>query len=99
MKISIKIKSSAFLASLLILTVSVLSILVLKRIKSNQQNEYEEYLARQAKVANTYVKQMHLTESIDDEDKFLERNAQELVRQLNSINGITNKTINFKVPL
>jgi len=88
MKISIKIKSSAFLASLLILTVSVLSILVLRGIKNNQQKEYEEYLARQAKIANTYIKQMHLTESINDEDKFLERNAQELVRQLNSINGM-----------
>lgn len=88
MKVSIKIKSSAFLATLLILTVSILSILVLRGIKNNQQKQQEEYLARQGKIANTYVKQMYITDPIKDEEEFLQRNAQELVRQLNSINGM-----------
>ncbi|KAA0768072.1 HAMP domain-containing sensor histidine kinase [Bacillus mycoides] len=88
MKFSIKVKSSVFLATLLILTVSILSILVLKGIKDNQQKEQEEYLVHQTKIANTYVKQMYLTDSIKDEGEFLQKNAQELVRQVNSINGM-----------
>ncbi|WP_097027739.1 sensor histidine kinase [Clostridium peptidivorans] len=88
MKISIKIKSSVFLATLLILTVSILSILVLKGIKNNQEKQHEEYLARQAKIANTYIKQIYLTDSIKNENEFLQKNAHELVRQLNSINGM-----------
>jgi len=88
MKISIKIKFSAFLGTLLILTVSVLSIIVLRGIKSNQQKEHEEYLAHQTKIANTYVNQMYITEPLSNKDEFLKKNAQELVRQLNSMNGM-----------
>jgi len=88
MKISIKIKFSAFLAALLILTVSVLSVIVLRGIKSNQQKQHEEYLEHQAKIANTYVNQMYITEPLSDKDEFLKKNAQELVRQLNSMNGM-----------
>ncbi len=87
MRISIKIKSSLFLAILLLLTVSILSMLVLSGIRNNQKKDYETYLAQQAKFANTYIRQMYLTESKDTE-QFLQRNAQQLAFALNSINGM-----------
>ncbi|MBF8983681.1 HAMP domain-containing histidine kinase [Lutibacter sp. B2] len=88
MKVSIKIKSSVFLAILLLLTVSILSTLVLSGIRNNQQKEYEMYLAQQTKIANTYIKQMYLTESIKEGNEFSQERAQEIVLQLNSINGM-----------
>ncbi|QZY54523.1 sensor histidine kinase [Crassaminicella profunda] len=88
MKVSIKIKSSVFLAILLLLTVSILSTLVLNGIQNNQKKDYEMYLARQVKIANTYIRQMYLTKSIEDQEQFLQKSAQELVLQLNSINGM-----------
>ncbi|WBW96519.1 sensor histidine kinase [Oceanirhabdus sp. W0125-5] len=88
MKISIKVKSSVFFALLLVFTVGILSTLVLKGIENKQKNDYEMYLARQGKIANTYISQIDLTEPIEDTKLFLEQNAQELVLYLNSINGM-----------
>ncbi|MCY6372231.1 sensor histidine kinase [Clostridium ganghwense] len=88
MKVSIKIKSSVFLAILLLLTVSILSILVLSGIRNNQKKDYETYLAQQVKIANTYIKQIYLTESIEDSGQFLQKSGSKLVSQLNSINGM-----------
>ncbi|MCM1992223.1 HAMP domain-containing sensor histidine kinase [Oceanirhabdus seepicola] len=88
MKSSIKIKFSVFLALLLLLTVSILSTLVLSGIRNNQKKNYEMYLAQQTKIANTYIQQMYLTESIKDKEEFLQKNAQQLALQLNSINAM-----------
>ncbi|MCY6485246.1 HAMP domain-containing sensor histidine kinase [Clostridium aestuarii] len=88
MKVSIKIKFSVFLAILLLLTMSILSKLVLSGITNNQKKDYETYLAQQVKIANTYIRQMYLTKSIEDRKQFLQESAQELVAQLNSINGM-----------
>ncbi|MBN1065793.1 sensor histidine kinase [Clostridium botulinum] len=88
MKISIKVKFSVFLAILLLFTVSILSTLVLSGIRNNQKKDYEKYLAQQVKIANTYIRQMYLTESIEDNEQFLQKSAPELVSKLNSINGM-----------
>lgn len=88
MKVSIKIKSSVFLAFLLLLTVSILSNLVLRGIRNNQKNDYETYLEQQTKIANTYIKQIDRTKSIEGTEQFLQQNAQQIVLQLNSINGM-----------
>lgn len=87
MKASIKVKYSIFLAILLISTLSILSFLVLNGIKNNQKNDYESNLAQQAKFANTYIRQMYLEQS-KDTNQFLKRNAQQLVFELSSINGM-----------
>lgn len=88
MKVSIKIKSSIFFAVLLLLTVGLLSILVLKGIQNNQIKDYETYLATQTKIANTYIRQMDITEPIEDEEDFLYKRGRQLLNQLNSINGM-----------
>ena len=88
MKISIKIKSSIFLAVLLLFTVGLLSILVLKGIQNNQVKDYETYLATQTKIANTTIRQMDITEPIEDEEDFLRKRGRQLLNQLNSINGM-----------
>ncbi len=88
MKGSIKVKFSVFLALLLLLTVSILSTLVLRGVRNNQKNDYEMYLAQQVKIANTYIKQMYLEESIDNTEEFLQNNAQQLALQMNSISGM-----------
>lgn len=88
MKVSIKIKFSVFLAFILLLTVSILSIFVLRGIRNNQQKDYEMYLARQTKIANTYIHQMYLIESIKEDEEFLQERSQEIVSQLTSINGM-----------
>ncbi len=87
MKASIKVKYSIFLAILLISTLSILSFLVLNGIKNNQKNDYESNLAQQAKFANTYIRQIYLEQS-KNTNQFLKRNAQQLVFELSSINGM-----------
>lgn len=47
----------------------MLSILVLRAIKNNYQKQQEEYLAHHGKIANIYVKQMSITDTIKDEGK------------------------------
>ncbi len=88
MKVSIKIKSSVFLAFILLLTVSILSTLVLRGIRNNQKYDYETYLKQQTKIANTYIRQIDRTESVEDTEHFLQQNAQQIILQLNSINGM-----------
>ncbi|WFD10202.1 sensor histidine kinase [Tepidibacter hydrothermalis] len=88
MKVSIKIKFSIFLGLLLLLTVSILSTLVLRGIQNNQKKNYETYLNQQAKITNTYIRQISSTAAIEDTEQFLYKNAQQIVLYLNSINGI-----------
>ena len=81
-------KYSMFLAILLLLTVSILSILVLSGVRDNQKKDYEAYLSQQAKIANTYIRQMYIAESTKEPEQFLQKSAQELVAHLNSISGM-----------
>ncbi|PGS48673.1 HAMP domain-containing sensor histidine kinase [Bacillus sp. AFS041924] len=88
MKLSIKLKSSLFLAVLLVGTVIVLSILVLQGIKQNQQNQTEETLARQSKLANVYVKQVYLSQTLDNPQEFFKRYGREIARQIGIISSL-----------
>lgn len=84
---SIKIKFSAFLAMLLLLTVLVLSLLVLRGIKVNQQAEYEAYLDQQAQRANIYFMQTLLAEDNKVPQTFLETKGEEFAEELELISG------------
>ncbi|UPM53597.1 sensor histidine kinase [Gottfriedia acidiceleris] len=88
MKLSIKVKSSLFLAMLLIGTVIVLSILVLQGIKQNQQKQTEETLARQSKLANVYVKQVYLSQTSENPQDFFKRYGREIARQIGIISSL-----------
>lgn len=81
MKISIKTKYSAFIAILLLTTLSILSSLMLQGIKNNQKRQYEDYLMQQGEVVNNYVKQSYLIETIKDPEEFLKEKSQGLVNQ------------------
>ena len=87
MKTSIKIKFSAFLAILLLLTVLVLSLLILRGIKVNQQDEYEVYLDQQAQRANIYFMQTLLAEDNKVPQTFLETKGEEFAEELELISG------------
>ncbi len=87
MRISVKIKFSIFLASLLLLTVFILSLLVLRGIKSNQVKQYESYLAKQTETANVYFKQTILSESNKMLQVFLESKGTEFAKQLELLTG------------
>ncbi len=88
MKISIKIKLSAFLAILLLAAVGILSVLVLQGIRDNQKQQYEEYLVQQGEIASNYIKQTYLMESIKDPKEFLEMRSQELAKRFELMNGM-----------
>ncbi|PEL09865.1 HAMP domain-containing sensor histidine kinase [Bacillus sp. AFS017336] len=88
MKLSIKVKSSLFLAALLVGTVIVLSILVLQGIKQNQQKQTEETLARQSKLANVYVKQVYLSQTLDNPQEFYKQYGREIARQIGIISSL-----------
>ncbi|MFB7140014.1 ATP-binding protein [Gottfriedia sp. NPDC056225] len=88
MKLSIKVKSSLFLAALLVGTVIVLSILVLQGIKQNQQKQTEETLARQSKLANVYVKQVYLSQTLDNPQEFFKQYGREIARQIGIISSL-----------
>lgn len=87
MRISIKIKFSIFLATLLLLTVLLLSLLVLGGIKANQVEQYEKYLARQTETANVYFMQTILAESNKIPQIFLSTKGVEFARQLELLTG------------
>lgn len=87
MRISIKIKFSIFLASLLLLTVFILSLLVLRGIKSDQVKQYESYLAKQTETANVYFKQTILSESNKMPQVFLASKGTEFAKQLELLTG------------
>lgn len=87
MRISIKIKFSIFLATLLLLTVFILSMLVLRGIRINQVGQYENYLARQTETANVYLKQTLLTESNKIPQFFLSTKGVEFAKQLELLTG------------
>lgn len=87
MRISIKVKFSIFLGSLLLLTVFLLSNMVLKGIKNNQQEQYEKQLAQQAQTANIYLLQTILSESFIDSQAFLSAKGEEFATKLKLLSG------------
>ncbi len=89
MRISIKIKFSIFLATLLLFTVFILSLLVLRGIKINQVEQYEKYLARQADTAMYTFMQTILAESNKIPQLFLETKGVEFAKQLETLTGQT----------
>ncbi|CAI6039396.1 sensor histidine kinase [Cohnella sp. JJ-181] len=89
MRISIKIKTSVFLAALLLLTVIVMSLLVLQGIQKNQRAQVEQYLAQQASTANLYLLQSLMTGSIKVPETYLSSKGEEFAGQLEWISGQT----------
>lgn len=87
MRISIKIKFSIFLASLLLLTVFILSVLVLHGIKADQVKQYERYLAKQTETANVFFRQTILSESNKIPQVFLASKGMEFAKQLELLTG------------
>lgn len=88
MRISLKLKSSIFLAALLLAVVSILSFFVLNGIKEYQKQQYEDYLIGQGEIASNYIKQIYLMESNNHSDEFLNERGQELVKRFEMITGM-----------
>lgn len=89
MRISIKLKTSVFLAALLLLTVVVISLLVLRGIQSNQRTQVEQLLAQQASTANTYLYQSLTAESNKVPETYLASKGVEFGKKLEDISGQT----------
>ena len=89
MRVSIKIKTSIFMAALLLLTVLVLSALVLKGIQNNQRTQLERNLAQEASTANTYLMQSLLTELNKSPKTFLASKGAAFSKNLEWISGQT----------
>ncbi|MDG0790696.1 HAMP domain-containing histidine kinase [Cohnella ginsengisoli] len=89
MRISIKLKTSVFLAALLLLTVLVMSLLVLRGIQNNQRAQVEQFMAQQASTANTYLYQSLTAESNKVPETYLASKGAEFGRQLEQISGQT----------
>lgn len=88
MKIGLKLKLSAFLALLLLTSLSILSFLVLRGIHNNQREQNENYLIQQGNIASNYIKQIYLMESVNTPDAFLKKRAKELVTRFDMISGM-----------
>lgn len=88
MRISIKLKSGAVLAGLLLLTVLVLSLLVLQGVRQNQQEQYENFLAQQSRTANLYLRQQYLTGERVELDRFLQSRGTSLAVNLGGLSGL-----------
>lgn len=88
MRSSIKVKSSLFLAILLIGTVFGLSILILKGIHENQKKQTEDMLAQQSKLANVYVKQVYLSQTSENPIEFFKHYGFEIARQIGIISSL-----------
>ncbi|WFR56136.1 ATP-binding protein [Anaerocolumna sp. AGMB13025] len=81
MKPGLKLKSSLFLAVLLLMTVMALSFLILSGVKNNQIRQNETYLTEQGVIAGNYIKQMYLMESVKDPEVFVKERGTELVKR------------------
>ncbi|GGI15325.1 sensor histidine kinase [Gottfriedia solisilvae] len=88
MRSSIKVKSSLFLAILLIGTVFGLSLLILQGIHENQKKQTEDMLAQQSKLANVYVKQVYLSQTSENPNDFFKRYGFEIARQIGIISSL-----------
>jgi two-component system phosphate regulon sensor histidine kinase PhoR len=93
MRNSIKIKSSIFLAILLIVTVFLLGLLILKGIKEDQEMRQEAYLHEQSKIANVYVEQVILSDpsyqdDYDQDHRILNKKGSQIAMQLGTITGM-----------
>jgi signal transduction histidine kinase len=87
-KHSIQIKTGLFLASILLIAVTALSAFVLMGIRSYQQQEFERALIGRGEIANDYIKQTYLMESIVDPDVFIHTRAEALVKRFDLISGL-----------
>lgn len=88
MNLSIKVKSSLFLAFLLIGTVLVLSLLILHGIKQDQRKQTEDMLNQQSKLANVYVKQIYFSQTSENPDVFFKRFGNEIAREIGIISSL-----------
>jgi two-component system phosphate regulon sensor histidine kinase PhoR len=93
MRNSIKIKSSIFLAVLLIATVFILGFLILKGIKEDQEMQQQKYLQEQSNIANVYVEQVIMSDPTyqDDYDqvrRILNQKGSKIAMQLGTITGM-----------
>lgn len=89
MRISIKLKMSIVIVTLLILTVSVLSVLVLRGIELNQQQRIEELLAKQGEVAEQYVRQNYVTGDVKLEPgAYMTQRGQRLSLYIGMLSGM-----------
>lgn len=89
MRISIKLKTSVFLAVLLLLTVVVMSLLVLRGIQNNQRTQVEQLLAQQASTANTYLYQSLTAQSNKVPETFIASKGADFGKKLEDISGLT----------
>lgn len=88
MKIGLRFKLSIFLAILLFASLSILSSFVLREIHKNQMEQNEEHLIGQGDIANNYMKQIYLMESVNEPEAFLRNRGKELVNRLDMISGM-----------
>ncbi|MEK0315385.1 sensor histidine kinase [Cohnella sp. 56] len=86
---SIKIKTSLFLAVLLLLTVVIMSLLVLQGIRKNQREQVEQYLAQQASTANIYLMQSLMAEPNKVPRTYLAAKGKAFAKQLEWMSGQT----------
>jgi signal transduction histidine kinase len=88
MRISIRIKSTVFLGTLLLLTVSILSISVLNGIKNNQQQQQETFLNQQIDMSSLFIYQSYATGSFNEMDTFIKSRGQLLANQISKLSGM-----------
>lgn len=95
MRNSLKLKSSIFLAILLITTVFLLSFLILKEIKKDQAARQQAYLQEQTDIARIYIGQVLLSDPsyqknsvLREKTAFLVQKRLEIERQLGLITGM-----------
>lgn len=87
-KHSIKMKTGFFLATVLLVAITVLSALVLFNIRNYQRQEFERALMNRGEIANDYIKQTYLMESIVDPETFIHTRAEALVKRFDLISGL-----------
>jgi signal transduction histidine kinase len=94
MRNSLKIKSSVFLAVLLIATVFILGFWIVAEIKKDQETGQQAFLRKQSNAANIYVGQVISSDSSYQEDgdsteriPILVRRRSEITTQLGMITG------------
>ena len=85
MKFSIKLKSTIFIALLLLFTVVLLNFIVLNGLEKYQQKQYENYLNNAAKNANLFIQQEIGSNHVVNSKRYLSKNGQEFVMRLNTM--------------
>lgn len=85
MKISIKIKFTAFLIVLLISTICFVGFFVLNGISTNQTKDQEAHLIKQTEAANLYVYQIFVSGNYNNAEVFLLSNGTLLASKLSEL--------------